>query len=110
MRVIAYKKGFEKPIVDHVDSLGKIKGIVAGFIREDGYAVLQSSVVNRKSVLYVVPIGEMPQSLDEAITARAVEAEKNLDLAGFMDEAIDKDIVSLPNSVLWAMGLDPEIY
>ena len=110
MRVVAYKKGFDKPCIEHLDRLSRINGIVGGFIREDGYAVLQGRVQKGNSVVYVLPIGEMPQSLGEALTARIVEAEKNLDMLSFTSEAIDKDIVSVPNSVLWAMGCDPEIY
>lgn len=111
MRIIAYNYDFEKPVLLHVDRLSQIKNITAGFFRDDGHLVLQSAKPYSSNVVaYVIPIGDMPQSLDEAMTARSIEIKKNIDMREFLGEGIGKEMIRQPDSVLWAMGLDPEIY
>lgn len=104
MRVIAYVPSVEEPTIQHVENISDIR-FTGGEILDGGWSVALHCV---NDTVVVLPVGELPGTLDEAMEARSDEIFAN---RGNLAEIYRKKKRQKDASVaqaIWALGLDPE--
>lgn len=115
MRAIAYTEKYKLPIIDYVDNLCKLKIVGVQFL-DDGTLALQCMKYDgRRNVdfLYMIPLGDFPADLEEAMQDREYECQRGENLFSMIakpaiQRRIENQILQQDNAALWALGLDPD--